>query len=191
MGFEAGDANVSRYVGNGVTTASDATGLQEGKTHEQLVEEMMKLLPAPVTTGTHTCSNTVDQYVEKLNALPINENLPFTGYRRVDFRISLKPGFPIGYGYVIVYFGLTTGHAALEVDLKDGATILIDNGGLTGDLVTNKENVPPWFERRIGPETPIVNGVVDSPFTQDLKASYRDNLLAKSNRHWWGPHGKF
>ena len=29
MGFEAGDANVSRYVGNGVTTARDATGLQE------------------------------------------------------------------------------------------------------------------------------------------------------------------
>ena len=99
--------------------------------------------------------------------------------------------FPIGLGYVVVYFGLTTGHAALEVDLKYGSTILVDNVGLTGDLVTNKENVPPWFERRIGPETLIVDGVVDAPFANDLKASYDKNLKEKQNRPWWGPHGKF
>src|SRR5690606_32682717 len=41
IGFAAGDTNVSRYVGNGVTTATDPSGLESW---EELVEQEYKLV---------------------------------------------------------------------------------------------------------------------------------------------------
>ena len=156
--------------------------------HESLVDALVDLLPPPVTSGAHTCSETTDIYV---NALCSGNGHIFVDFERVDYNIYLHHEMPFGFPWLIVWTGTTTGHAAVEVELVDGSKVLVHNGRLSGNIATEIDDVPPWFIEREGPAMPFIEGIIHSPMIDDIREGYEENHRPNSGRPWWGPHGKF
>ncbi|HBJ37061.1 MAG TPA: hypothetical protein DDZ51_20360, partial [Planctomycetaceae bacterium] len=161
----AGDANLYRYVGNGVTTKTDPSGLVEfpgsgydpilnppiisprpvspagTPSHGQNVDDALNaiqgILPRPSFFGTNTCERFVFQ------AEPAIRNLRHPAVASVE--VVTFALFPNADAPWYVQLTLSTGHAAVKVMMQDGRVFYFDNGGFGGsDGMFQSPDIPSY-----------------------------------------------
>ena len=159
IGFAAGDANLYRYVGNGVTNWTDSDGLQQqrpgnGKeTWEQKLDDHVKarhhfgqilqelnIRPLILPGGSNRCHRWTEAARDRI--VSMGEEY----YRNDEYEIKyIEWQFPPKGGWVE--------HGGLVVEFADGDRAFLDDGTLGGlDHISYEEDVPKtWNESNIQP----------------------------------------